>query len=741
MRISSIVGRWHFAAALLVVSAPPSLRAQSAKPAPTFDWVFSDEGRRVASVPTTLWLSDGTLMLFDTRRPIAERAFEIVNPQIGARHNAFDMRAALVSLNTLRSGASLQTLGWPSSFDGSGRRALYLFDGDLFVLDLPLSRFARVTATKAEEKSAEFSPDGRKLAFVRANDLYVVDLATRTETRLTRDGSATTLNGTLSWLYWEEVFGRRDIGYWWSPDSKSIAYLQTDESGMDVATFVDFQPLTPRVLTQRYPKAGRPNPRVRVGITTVGSGSTKWIRIDDRPFELILRVKWLPDARRVAVQTLTRDQRELGLYFVDASTGSAKRILSDTNAGWINIHDDLHFLAGGQYFLWASERDDYYHLYRYTMDGRLVNQVTRGNWSLASSGGVAWVRQAVAGIDEANGWVYVTAMEKSSVERHLYRVRFDGSGLTRISNESGVHRVAMAPNAAFFTDVFSDARTLPSLRLQPGDGSRSTTLAAPRMELLSRFDIQYPTLFTIPARDEFPMPARVLRPANFRADRKYPVIMAVYGGASSPTVADAWQTDMLFYQLLLAEGYVVVKVDNRSATAISKRLENSVVGKLGEAEAADLVDAARWLKSEPWVDSSRVGIWGWSNGGYMTLNLMTRSTEFKAGIAVAPVTDWRFYDTKWSENFLGLPSQNPAGYDSASVITRAAKLHGRVLIVHGSYDDNVHPQNTQAFTDALIKAGKMFELMIYPMRQHDIGDRDAYTHLYRTMLDFWKRNL
>src|SRR5205085_3522927 len=252
-----------------------------------------------------------------------------------------------------------------ATFDPAGRRALYVFDGDLFLLDLASARFSRLTRTVAEERSPEFSPDGERLAFVRANDLYVVDLDTQAETRVTRDGSETILNGTLSWLYWEEVFGRRDVGYWWSPDSKSLAYLQTDESSVEVSSFVDFRPDNPRVIRQRYPKAGKPNPRVRVGLMEVGRNSTTWVSIADKPFELILRVKWLPDSRRVSVQTLTRDQHELGLYFADRQTGAATRVLTETDPGWVNTHDDLHFLADGQQFLWASARDGFYHLYRY----------------------------------------------------------------------------------------------------------------------------------------------------------------------------------------------------------------------------------------------------------------------------------------------------------------------------------------------------------------------------------------
>ena len=734
--------RIFFLILVLTLLTSPINPQTPAKSTLTLEWIFSDEGRTVASVPSSQWLADGKLMLYDGRAAASQRAFEIIDPQTGARRTALDMKTAVASLNALLPSSQIKdVLPWPQSFDPSGRRALYIFNGDLFLLDLAKARFTRLTKTNEEEQSAEFSPDGDKLAFVRKNDLYAVDLETLSETRLTRDGAETILNGTLSWLYWEEIFGRRDIGYWWSPDSKALAYLQTDESQIPLSTFVDFQPDTPRVITQRYPKAGMPNPRVRAGIVELNGKPTTWITIADRPFDYLLRVKWLPDGRRLSVQTLTRDQHELGLYLADPQTGKAKRILTETTEGWINIHDDLYFLNDGQHFLWASERDTYYHLYRYSMDGRQLNQITKGPWSLLSSGGAPWVRRAVSGIDESNGWIYFTSLEHSPVERHLYRIKFDGSGMTRLSTDSGVHRISMSPNAQFYLDTFSDVRTLPSLILRRADGAEQLSLAKPRMELLADFDMQYPELITIPAKDGFKMPARVLKPKGFRADRRYPVILEIYGGASSPSVVNAWQRALLIDQLLAREGYVVIKVDNRAATALSKSLENTVIGKIGETETNDFVDATKWLKAQSWVDPNRVGVWGWSHGGWSTLNLMTRSKEFAAGIAVAPVTDWRYYDSKWSEAFLGMPKENPEGYARTSMINRAGELHGRLLIVHGSYDDNVHPQHVLAFTDALIKKGKLFDLMIYPMRKHDIGDQEATLHLFRTMQDFWKRNL
>ncbi|HZS47461.1 MAG TPA: S9 family peptidase [Blastocatellia bacterium] len=737
-----IIRKILFVIVLATVLVPFTGTAQTTVNKLTLEWIFGDEGRSVAAVPSTFWLSDGKLMIYDTRTPQTDRSFEILDPASGSRRTAVKLSVALDNLNTLLPQSEApKSLGWPIEFDSSGRKAIYIFNGHLFLLNLERGKFTRLTKTETEEQSPGFSPDGKRLAFVRANDLYVIDLDTLAETRVTRDGSDTILNGRLSWLYWEEIFGRRDIGYWWSPDSKALAYLQTDESNIPISTFVDFQPLTPRVITQHYPKAGMPNPRARVGIAEIGDNSPPtWVQVNDKPYDTIIRVKWLPDSRRVSLQTMTRDQRELGLYFADRETGEAKRILTETDPAWVNIHDDLYFLSEG-HFLWASERDDYYHIYRYTMDGRLVNQVTRGKWALASSGGVFWVRQSVAGIDEKQGLVYFTAMEHSPLERHLYRIKMDGSGMTRLSQEAGVHRISMSPNARVYVDNFSDDHTMPALTLYTDEGSRLSRLAEPRMNLLAAFDMQYPEMLTIPTSDDFPMPAQVLKPKGFRADHRYPVIMRVYGGPSAPEVSNSWQFDLFYNQLLANEGFIVIKVDNRTATALNKRLEDSVVGKLGETETADLVDAVHWLKRQLWVDGDRIGVWGWSNGGYITLNLMTRSNEFKAGIAVAPVTDWRFYDSKWAEAFLQNPAENAAGYDRASVVKIADKLHGRLLMIYGSYDDNVHPQNEEAFADALVKSGKLFDLMVYPMRKHGIDDRAATIHIYKTMLDFWKRTL
>jgi dipeptidyl-peptidase-4 len=716
--------------------------AQAQRPQLSVEWIFSEQGASLAEVADFQWLADNTAMLYDTRQPEAQRTFEKFDPATRERHPAVDMAKAVTSLKSLDSSADVKSaLAWPEAFDPNGRQALYIFHGDIFLLDLSSSSFTRVTETPSEEKDVQFSPDARFISFVRSNDVYVYEIATKKETRLTSDATDALLNGTLSWVYWEEIFGRRDIGYWWSPDSRSIAFLQTDETGISDSLFVDFKPVDERVIHQRYPKPGEKNPKVRVGVTDIARPETRWLNLGEEPYEWILRVKWLPDSDRVAVQTMPRSQKEDRLDFINVKTGERKRAVTETDPAWVNVTDDLHFLPDGKYFLWASERDGFMHLYRFTMDGMLVNKITIGDWAMASGGGVFWVRQAVAGIDSENDWIYFTGLKDSSIERNLYRVKTDGSGLTRITTESGAHAITMSPNAKYYFDDFSSAHTLPSLTLHNSDGKLLQTLAAPRPELLPD-GIQYSEFLTVPAADGFPMPTEIWKPKGFDPKHKYPVILYVYGGPSAPNAVNAWHTRAnLYNQLLLQDGYVVIYIDNRAATAISKKLENTLAANPSAGETDDLVAGVRWFKSQSWVDSSRFGVWGWSGGGTMTLNLMTHSKEFKAGISVAPVTDWRYYDSKWAESLIGLPSQNAEAYERTSLVKHAGDLSGHLMVVFGTYDDNVHPQNEQAFINELIAKNILYEVMIYPMRKHGIADQAASIHLFRTMRDFWHRNL
>lgn len=692
-------------------------------------------------LPRYAWTADGSILLLDERRPPDERTFERIDSATGARRAAVDRAAALASLAALREGREApETLTWPISLDRAGETALYDFDGDLFLLDLPRSRFERLTRTDPKEINGRLSPDGRFVAFVRDHDIYTLDRDTRAERRWTSDGSATVLNGVLSYIYWEEIFHHADDGFWWSDDSQAIAFLRSDDSGVDLATFTSFRPAVPEVFTQRYPRVGRANPSVRLGVVDLPSGRTHWLDAPAPGYEYIVGVTWRPDSRAVAVQTTNRAQDRLDLLTINRSDGRTRRLSTDTDPAWVNQKEVVSTKAGE--LIVSSERTGHTHLYRHRADGSLANAVTAGDWSVHGPGAFYAAPLGSAFLDEAGGWVYFTALEKSPIERHLYRVRLDGSGMTRLTREDGVHRISFRPDRRFYLDAHSSHDVPPSLSLHDADGKLRAVLAPPRTDILAPFDLPPAVLRTVPASDGHRLQARILEPRPFDPSTRHPVILRVYGGTGVPTVRDDWDRTVLFDQLLAERGYVVASIDNRTATAESKTIENTSFEDLWGASALnDLLDGVHWLKAQPWVDPERVGIWGRSGGGYFTLAAMTRSAEFRAGISVAPVTDWRYYDSKATEAYMKTPEENPGGYEATNLVARAKDLHGRLLIVFGTYDDNVHPQNSLAFIDALVAAGLPFDMMAYPMRKHGIDDRPARAHLSEKMLEFWKRYL
>jgi dipeptidyl-peptidase 4 len=706
----------------------------------TVEWLYSSEASRLTATPAFQWLDDSRLVLLERGTPDTEGTLSVQTLPTGRRSSLVDLKAARTSLRALLGETTPAVLPFPDVLDGQGRWSVYLFDGDIFLLDHAAAAFSRVTTTAIAEKCVSLSPDGRTIAFVRENDLFAWDIASRQEHRLTSDGSQTILNGTLSWVYWEEIFGRHDTGYWWSPDSRSIAYFQTDESGVSVQQYADVTPWIPRIIRQPYPKVGGKNPSVRVGVVSLNDPVTTWIDLSHHEHEYVVRVGWLPGGKRLSVQTLNRLQTQRDLFLADPVSGRTEHLLTESDSAWVEIFDGLTFLRDGSGFLWPSERDGYQHLYLHDMHGTLVRKVTRGPWTLREAGGVAWVRGGVVFVDEDQKIVYFTALEKSPLERHLYCVGLDGKGFTRLSTTEGSHSITFSPNGRYYLDRSSSVSITPSLSIHESNGALLRVIRGGVQVTTLSAKLSAPEFFSIPARDGFSLPAQVLKPRMMATDKRFPVILYVYGGPSAPTVVNGWQRDLFWENLLVQNGFIVMHCDNRSATGISKTLEQLVLHRMvGSVELNDLVDAVRWIKRLPYVDSSRIGIWGWSGGGSNTLLGMTRSAEFKAGIAVAGVTDFRFYDTRLAEQYMRTERENLAGYEENSLLRYAKELHGRLLLVHGTYDDNVHIQNTFAFMNELIKANKQFDLMVYPMRMHGITDRPARIHLYTTMLEFWKR--
>jgi len=727
---------------LLAVATTPGAWAQDERL--ELDWAFSENGKNAMALPRASWLNNRTVVLYENTEPKIERTLERFDANTGRRRNLVDAARAISDMTEiLEPDEPLEELGWPDAFGPNGRRALYQKSGDILLLDLDTSTVSAIARTDADESSARFSPDGQSLAFVRDNDIYVWNITDEEETRLTTDGSDTRLNGTVSWVYWEELLNRADRGYEWAPDSSAIAYLQSDESGVGEMHYVDFEPYLPKVITQRHSKPGEANPKVRAGVVQLENAETTWVDLGGTLYEYLARIQWLPDSKRIAVQIMNRPQTKLDIFLVDSDSGDAAHLIREQNAGWVNVHDDLYFLKGDK-FLWRSERDGYAHLYMFNADGTLSHPVTSGNWALRASGGAPGMSQAISYVDEDNEVVYFTALEKSTTERHLYRIGFDGGDMQRISQTDGVHSIRFSPTGDAFIDRSSALDRPPTLIVQRSNGGNTHLIHDTGSEIPNRFDLQSWELFSIDARDGFDMPAMMLKPRFFDATKQYPVVTYVYGGPSAPTVLNGWQGGGrgYYHQLLADSGAIVFLVDNRSAAGKSKIDANTIAKQLyGPVEMNDLLDGIAWLKSQPYVDPDRVGIWGWSGGGSMTLQAMTSSGEFAAGASVAPVSDWRYYDTIYTERYMGRPQDNEEGYDASSNTARAADLQGRLMLIHGTYDDNVHPQNSWAFSDGLIEAGITFDMMIYPMRKHGISDDAAQLHVFKSMLEFWQKNL
>ncbi len=710
----------------------------------TIEWVNSDECADLTMLPRFEWLENGTALLYDTSIDANERTIERLNPATEKRQPAVNRDKALESLAKILPPDDMPNkLDWPQQINNSGDFAVYIYNKDIYLLDIKASEFMRITESDTEEKAVRFSPDGTKIAYVRDNDLYVYDILNQAETRITDDGSETILNGTLSYVYWEEIFGRQDTAYWWSNDSEYIAYLKSDESPVSLMYFVDFAPYQPRVHKQRYPKAGRTNPIVTVHVADIKGEQISQFDASESAYEYIARIKWLPDDKRLCVQTLNRNQTKLDMYLMQRDTGKVEHIMTEQDNGWVEMTDDLYYFDNQRRFIWQSQRDGFAHLYLFRIDGQLENQITKGDWSVCSvGGGMSWVTSSIAHVDEQNGWIYFGGKKKSHLERHLYRVKFNGARLEQLTEEDGSHKIFFSPDGKYYFDLYSDMTNPPKLSLHSSDGKLKTVVAESEVEEIKQLNLQYPELLTVKAGDGFEMPAVMLKPKDFDPAKKYPVLVNVYGGPGAPIVQNAWSRSIFTDQILLDNGFIVFRFDNRSATGISKKFTNLIVGQMwAECELNDMVDAVRWLKQQDYVDANRIGLWGASGGGSYTLLGLTGSKEFAAGVSIAPVTDWHYYDSIWAESGMKLPQDNQQGYEKTSFVKKAKDLHGRLLLVHGTYDDNVHPQNTWSLADALIEEGIQFDMMIYPMRKHGISDRVARIHLFNKMLEFWNINL
>ena len=614
--------------------------------------------------------------------------------------------------------------------------ALINYANDLFYYEFGGETAVRLTSSADEEVGEEFSPDGRLVSFVRNYNLYVVDVGTQRERSLTLDGHAKLFNGRLDWVYQEELYGRGNFkGYWWSPDSSQLVYLQLDESRVKDFVVIDHIPYQQKVEETAYPKAGMPNPMVRLGVVNASGGETRWV--DTFKYQgvepLIVRVGWKPDGKRVVYQVCNREQTWLDLNFADPATGKTETIFRETSPAWVEADNatDPVWLKD-ETFLWLSERTGWRHIYHYCLDCKAAQPVTSGKWEV----------RALHGVDEASGWIYFSGTERSPIGGDAYRVKLDGSGLQRLTEVPGTHQANFDPTFKHFIGVWSDAQTPPQVRLYSADGKMARVIEENSVVALKQYKLSRPEFLQVKTRDGFVMEAMMIKPPDFDPKKKYPVWSFTYSGPHAQSVRNSWGgPNFLWHQMLAQKGYLIWVCDNRTASGKGMESAWPLYKNFGELELRDLEDGVAWLKSQPYVDGARIGINGWSYGGFMTAYALTHSTSFKIGIAGGSVTDWRDYDTIYTERYMGTPQNNPEGYVKSSPVHAAKNLHGKLLLIHGTMDDNVHMQNTIQFVYELQKAGKPFELMLYPKSRHGVVDPLLVKHMRELMTRFILENL
>ncbi len=697
---------------------------ESAKKPVTVD-DFVAQHRTRAITPT--WSPDGSAFFYEQNGavylyPVAEqKAKEWFRPEKLEK-------AAVTSTEPKEFGwqnrrVSSSTFQWfPDS-----RELLAEVRGDLFIVNAK-GKVEQITKTDIDEEDPRLSPDGKQVLYRSKSNLFVLNLKSRKVRQLTHDGSPTLLNGQLDWVYPEEL----DLGTatWWSPDSKQVAYLQFDVSHEFMYPQADLTGERALAEPERYPQAGTPNALVKLGSVAADGGETKWMKTGDETNALLARVAWLPDSSQIAVERFTRVQDQVDLLFCDPATGASHRVLHEQSKTWVMVADNLYFLKTSPEFLWTSERSGFRHIYRYSDKGELLGQLTSGNWEV----------QSIAGIDEAKHRVYYTSSEASPLETQLYSVPVTGGERSRLTQAEGTHEIHASENGENFVDSYSSLRQPEQTIVANARGEQQAVLQAADTKLADEYQLLPEDIEQVKAPDGTVLYARLIKPANFREGTRYPAIVYVYGGPGVQSVRNRWY-GLSWEQVLAHRGYVVWQLDNRGSRGRGTAFEAPIYHELGKQEVADQKLGVEHLLEMGFVDPKRVGITGWSYGGYMTIHsLLLAPDVFKVGVAGAPVTDWHNYDTIYTERYMGTPDENKAGYDASSNVKNAGKLSGKLLIVHNIEDDNVLFQNSMQMANALERADKEFFMQLYPQKSHGVGGA-LRKPLYEMMTDFFDANL
>ncbi len=588
--------------------------------------------------------------------------------------------------------------------------------------------------SEGKQRLAQFSPNGSKVAFVRANNIFIKDLNSKEEVQITTDGVLNKIiNGATDWVYEEEF--AFDNGIYWNADGTKLAFYRFNEENVPEFSMDIFTELYPEQSRFKYPKAGETNSSVQIFIHDLITGLTTEADIKTEEEFYIPRIKWTKDENLLSVQRMNRHQNNLDFLLVNANNGSAHTIFTETDAAYIDITDNLNFLQDKKHFIWTSEKSGYNHIYLYNLKGKQVRKITKGDYDVTD----------FYGVDEENNIVYYASAERSPLNRDIYAVKLNGKNKRVLTNKIGTNKATFSTSFKYFINQHSDANSPYLFSLYDASGSEVRVLKdnAKLKRTLGEYSLSKKEFFTFNNSEGTVLNGWMMKPHDFDETKEYPLFMYLYGGPGSQQVTDSWGgSNFMWYQMLTQQGYIVACVDNRGTGARGSVFKKCTYKQLGKLETEDQIEANKYLGSLPYIDSSRIGIFGWSYGGYMSsLCLLKGADYFKMAIAVAPVTNWRYYDTIYTERYMRTPQENASGYDDNSPINHVNKLKGKYLLVHGSADDNVHYQNTMEMTSALVNANKDFDMFIYPNKNHGIYGGYTRLHLFRKMSNFIQQNL
>ncbi len=616
----------------------------------------------------------------------------------------------------------------PIQWSADGRKILVVSKGDIFLWDEATGKIETLVKTPVRERDPKLSPDGSKVGYRRGHELYAYDIQSKKETRLTHDATATLWNGELDWVYPEEL----DLGtaWWWSPDSKSIAYMQFDVSREPMYPHGDHIQMAAVSEPQRYPKAGTPNADVRLGVVAASGGQTRWMDLGETREFLLARVHWTPDSNSLIAHRLNRIQNHLWVLAADVRTGRSRLLIEETDPQWINITDDFDLLSDGRILRSSEKGEGFRHIYLHDAAGKQLARLTKGDWEVSS----------LACVDEPGKRVFYVSSEESPLERQLWVVGLNGKDKKRVTEGAGTHSVSMSPKCDAFLDTYSNLESPSRAVLRKADNTEIAVWREADTKTAAEYDIQKTEIHEFKGSGGTKFYARLLKPVGFDPSKKYPAVVQVYGGPHAQSVRNSY-SGLSWDQVLAHQGFVVWQMDNRGSFGRGHGFEAPVYRQLGKVEVADQKEGIKYLIGLGFVDAERIGVQGWSYGGYMTLMCLLHAPEvFKAGIAGASVTDWRNYDTIYTERYMGLPADNEEGYKAGSPVGAAANLKGKLLLIHNIQDDNVLFGNALQMMNAFQLAGKPFETMIYPQKSHGVMGRAA-THMRQQQLDFLKEAL